>query len=167
VRSTTANADAPFPGGKIMEQPETHLSRRNVLFVAGGAALAAGAVFAAPVRELIVSASQSLINGAPPRTMVNLATASYEQWLAQVNTSFAVSGGNPLKLLGVEPLNSTGQRPGGLRARAFALAFNVSGGGTMAGDLIYTINHPQYGALRIFLTSADPGTPTRMLAVFN
>lgn len=151
-----------------MEQAESHPSRRNVLFVLGGAALAAGAVIAAPVRDLIAGATQSLVNGAAaPRGTVNLASASYEQWLAQVNTNFAVAGGSPLKLLGVEALNSTGQRPAGLRARAFALTFNVSGGGTMAGDLIYTISHPQYGALRIFLTAADPRTPTRMLAVFN
>lgn len=151
-----------------MEQTESHPSRRNVLFVLGGAALAAGAVIAAPVRDLIAGASQSLINGAaPPRATVNLASASYEQWLAQVNANFAVAGGNPLKLLGVEPLNSVGQRPAGLRARAFALTFNVTGSGTMASDLIYTISHAQHGALRIFLTAADPRTPNRMLAVFN
>ena len=37
----------------------------------------------------------------------------------------------------------------------------------MAGDLIYTISHPEYGPFRIFLSASGPATPGAMLAVFN
>jgi len=37
----------------------------------------------------------------------------------------------------------------------------------MAGDLIYTVSHPEYGAFPIFLSATDSRTPGRMLAVFN
>jgi hypothetical protein len=37
----------------------------------------------------------------------------------------------------------------------------------MAGDLIYTVSHPQYGPFQLFLSVADARTPNRMLAVFN
>ena len=37
----------------------------------------------------------------------------------------------------------------------------------MAGDLIYTARHPQYGEIPIFLAAADPATLGPMHAVFN
>jgi hypothetical protein len=152
----------------MMEQTGSHLSRRNVLVVLGGGALAVGAVLAAPYRDALIGRSRSLVRTVPLlRRLLTLANAGYQEWLEQVGSTFTVAGGNPVQLLGVEPLNSGGRRPSGLRDRAFLLNFGVLNRGTMAGDLIYTIGHADYGTLRIFLSASGPGTPNRMLAVFN
>lgn len=150
-----------------MEKPSFRLSRRSTLVALGGAAVTAGAVLAAS-RTTLLSQSGGGSTGSTSgsRTTVNLATAEYETWLAQVNTKFT-GGGYTLKLVGVAPLNSAGVRPDPLRDRAFALNFDLAAGQTMAGDLIYTISHPQYGPLQIFLSGTGPQTPSRMLAVFN
>jgi hypothetical protein len=74
-----------------------------------------------------------------------------------------------MRLAGVRPMASEGPRPMSVARRsAFVAMFDVLGGQTVAGDLIYTASHPQYGPLQIFLSaSADPRTPGRVLAVFN
>lgn len=149
-----------------MQLTDLHLSRRRMVVALGGAAVTVGALFAAPLRSLIEASGREPANTVPLRRTINLATAGYADWLAQVGTTFA-GGGYNLKLTGVAPLLSTGVRPAGLRDRAFALNFDVAGGRTMAGDLIYTINHPQYGPLQVFLAVTGPQTPARMLAVFN
>ena len=66
------------------------------------------------------------------------------------------------------PLASGGARPWNLgRDRAHLAVFDVIGGMTMAGDLIYSARHPQYGEIPIFLTVPDAARPGRMHAVFN
>lgn len=152
-----------------MEKPGFRLSRRNALVIVGGAAVAMGAVLAAPYKALITRRGRELARAQPfLRRLLSLADAGYDEWLDQVGSVFAVGGGTGMSLFGVEPLNSSGARPLNLRDRAFLLHFNVLNGGTMAGDLIYTVSHPQYGPLRIFLSaSTDRRTPGRMLAVFN
>jgi uncharacterized protein DUF6916 len=150
-----------------MQLTDLHLSRRRMVVALGGAAVGVGALLAAPLRSLITTKARELANAVPLlRRTVNLATAGYDDWLAQVGSTFA-GGVYSLRLAGVAPLNSAGARPAGLRARAFALNFDLAGGRTMAGDLIYTISHPQYGPLQIFLSATGPQTPARMLAVFN
>jgi hypothetical protein len=149
-----------------MEKPSFRLSRRTTLVALGGAAVTAGAVLAASRTTLLSQSGGDSTSTSASRTTVNLATAGYDTWLAQVNTKFT-GGGYTLKLVGVAPLLSTGERPAGLRDRAFALNFDVAAGLTMAGDLIYTINHPQYGPLQVFLSTAGPQMPYRMIAVFN
>jgi len=150
-----------------MKLTDLNLTRRHTLVALGGAAVTAGAVLAASRTTLLSQGSGgSSTSTSAARTTVNLATANYDTWLAQVGTKF--SGGiYSLKLSGVAPLLSTGVRPAGLRDRAFALNFDVAGGQTMAGELIYTISHPQYGPLQIFLSAAGPTMPARMIAVFN
>jgi hypothetical protein len=152
-----------------MEKTDKALSRRKLL-VAGGAAAVAGSVLIASSKSAISRRSRSLIRAQPfLRRLLSLADAGYDEWAAQVGSLFAVGGGNPIQLVGVRALNSGGERPPGLgRDRAFVAMFNVLGGGTMAGDLIYTASHPEYGPLQIFLgASSDPATPGRMLAVYN
>lgn len=150
-----------------MELTDIHLSRRNMV-VLGGAAVAVGAVLAAPFRAAIVESGRELVSAVPLlRRPPNLATAGYEEWLAQVGTTFGAGGGYSLRLAGVAPLLSSGARPAGLRDRAFALNFDVAAGRTMAGDLIYTISHPTYGPLQIFLSATGPTSRSRMIAVFN
>jgi hypothetical protein len=149
-----------------MEKQGFRLSRRNMIFIVGGAVTAVGALLAAPYKALIDSQVGGLLGTAAAKRTINLATAGYNDWLAQVGTTFT-GGGYSLKLAGIAPLLSTGVRPAGLRDRAFAANFDVAAGRTMAGDLIYTINHPQYGPLQVFLSATGSQTPARMIAVFN
>ncbi|HMG45879.1 MAG TPA: hypothetical protein VK614_00260 [Allosphingosinicella sp.] len=150
-----------------MKLAESYLSRRRMLVVLGGGALVVGAVIAAPYKALIARRGRELAVRMPfVRRMLTLANAGYAEWMETVGSTFS-GGGYAMLLIGVEALNSDGQRPLGLRDRAFALHFNVLNGGTMAGNLIYTVSHPEYGPLQMFLSPHDPATPSRMLAVFN
>jgi uncharacterized protein DUF6916 len=101
--------------------------------------------------------------------MLSLADGSYEEWMAQVGAAFSVGGGTVLRLAGVQAFAAAGARPMGLaRSRAFVALFDPVGGATMAPDLIYTVNHREYGPLQIFLSaSTNTRTPARMIAVFN
>lgn len=145
------------------------LTRRKALVVAGGAAVAAGAVLASPLRPTVERTVREATVSQPwLRGVVSLADGSYEEWLAQVGSVFALGGGLSMRLAGISALNSGGDRPGALRQRAFAAMFDPVGAATLPGDLIYTANHPQYGPLAIFLSAAPSrGAPARMLAVFN
>jgi hypothetical protein len=150
-----------------MKLAELDLSRRRMLVVLGGGALVVGAVIAAPYKALIARRGRELAVRMPfMRRMLSLANAGYTEWMETVGSTFS-GGGYAMRLIGIEALNSGGQRPIGLRDRAFALHFDVLNGQTMAGNLIYTVSHPEYGPLQMFLSPHDPATPSRMLAVFN
>jgi len=153
-----------------MDKVESKLSRRNLLVVMGGAVAVAGAFAAAPVRNVVARTARDLASGVPGlRGLVSLANGSFEEWQAQVGSHFALGGGSAIQLSGVRALASSGSRPIGVsRQRAFVAFFEPLGGGSLAPDLIYTANHPQYGPLQIFLSAAPgPRAPARMLAVFN
>ena len=153
-----------------MEKTGNKLSRRNMLLIAGGAVAGAGALIAAPFRQQIVRRGRELVTSTSfGRRFVSLANADYDEWAAQVGSTFTLGGGTALKLVGVRAFPSSGNRPAGLaRSRAFVAVFDPLGGRTLAGDLIYTANHAEYGPLPLFLSGAgDPRTPARMLAVFN
>lgn len=149
-----------------MERAASTISRRNV--VAGLAGLAVTAVAATTLFQPSAGdgARRLLAGNRFTRRFLSLASAEQAEWAAQVGSDFTVEGGYRMRLVGVRPLASSGARPAGLsRSRAFAAVFEVAGGLTMPGDLIYTASHAQYGSLPIFLSqSGDPG---RMLAVFN
>ena len=151
-----------------MEKNRGSVSRRNMLIVAGGALAAVGALIAAPYRA-IFGRRPSQISAVRPSALrtQSLASAGYSEWTEQVGATFAVAGAQGLSLAGVRPLDSAGRRPTGVRDRAFVAVFDVLGGGTMAGDLIYTVSHPEFGPFRLFLSVADARTPSRMLAIFN
>lgn len=97
-----------------------------------------------------------------------LADGAMNDWAGIVGTVFDAGGGHSLKLVGVEPLPSSGVRPADVsRERAFIAVFD-SIGGEMAGDLIYSIAASNYGPLDVFLAAAaSPELPRRMHAVFN
>jgi len=103
VTSTTANADAPPRGNIHMKLTDLHLSRRRMVVMLGGAAVAVGAVLAAPIRSLVEAGANQLANAVSGKRTINLATAGYNDWLAQVGTTFGTSGYN-LKLIGIAPL---------------------------------------------------------------
>jgi hypothetical protein len=149
-----------------MEQRALKPSRRNLLVGLGGAAIAA--MVALPLVRSTGSDRARRILAANPltRRFVSLVHAEQDEWTAQVGATFAAVGGYRLRLAGVEPLPSAGDRPAEVtRQSAFLAVFDVLDGKSMAGDLIYAVSHPEYGAMPLFLSaSARPG---RMVALFN
>jgi hypothetical protein len=154
-----------------MEQTRSFLSRRKLLIAVGGVATLAVAFMASPFRSTIGATARNLVRQQPTlrRMMLSLGDAGYGEWTDQVGSTFLVGGGTNLKLVAVSALASGGARPANLgRDSAFIAKFDVQNGGTMAGDLIYTALHPQYGAFQLFLSgSSDPSLPHRMTAIFN
>ena len=149
-----------------MERAASLLSRRRVVI-----GLAGGVVAAMVATPLLRPSAEPrvrrlLASNALTRRFLSLAHAEQGEWTAQVGSHFSVDGGYRLRLAGVRPLQSSGARPDHVsRDRAFVAVFDVLGGMTMAGDLIYSVAHPQYGRLPLYLTTSD--NPRRMLAVFN
>ncbi|MDQ4088275.1 MAG: hypothetical protein M3177_09760, partial [Pseudomonadota bacterium] len=146
-----------------MERTSSTLSRRNIL--AGLAGVAVTAVVATTAFRPSVGerARRVLASNGLTRRFLSLADAEQGEWQAQVGSVFSVEGGYRMRLAGVRPLQSVGARPPeATRDRAFVAVFEVADGMTMAGDLIYTATHPQYGRLPLFLSAS--GDPRRMLA---
>ena len=134
-----------------------------------GAALMA---FLAPTLSPGVSrqARSLAVRSGVGRRFFSLDYAIMAEWTEMVGSTFQVTGGYALKLVGVSPLLSGGARPWNLgRDRAFLAVFDVLGGLTMAGDLIYSARHPRYGELQVFLSAAGEAATLgrRMHAVFN
>lgn len=149
-----------------MERATTALSRRNILIGVAGVAVAA--VIATPsLRPGVADRTRRLLaSNSFTRRFISLANAEQGEWQAQVGSDFTAEGGYTLRLAGVRALPSEGERPANVtRERAFVAVFDVRNGMTMAGDLIYTVTHPQYGRMPLFLSTSD--SPRRMLAVFN
>ncbi|MGZ8337368.1 MAG: DUF6916 family protein [Allosphingosinicella sp.] len=149
-----------------MERATSHLSRRNLLIGAAGAAIVT--VVALPTwRPLSGERTRRLLAGNPlTRRFVSLGNAGMREWEAQIGAAFTASGGYRLRLAGVRPLTSRGARPPSVRRRrAFLAVFDIADGRTMASDLIYTLAHADYGPMPLFLTASD--SPARMHAVFN
>ena len=150
---------------------ESFLARRTLLVGVGGALTAGAAIVVSPIRAVIAMTARDMVRSQPSlrRMLLSLADAGYDEWLDQVGSIFSVGGGTSLKLVAVTAFNTLGARPMRLgRSSAFTAKFDVQNGGTMASDLIYTANHPQYGPFQIFLSaSTDPRLPNRMTALFN
>jgi hypothetical protein len=149
-----------------MERAASTLSRRNILI--GLASAAVCALIATPALRPSVGGRTRRLLAANPftRRFLSLANAEQDEWSAQVGSDFAVEGGYTLRLAGVRPVPSEGPRPPeATRRRGFIAVFDVRGGMTLASDLIYTVSHPQYGPLQIFLSAT--GDPRRMFAYFN
>jgi len=149
-----------------MAQVRSHLSRRNMLIgLAGGAAATAGTVATNGFSE---SASFANLlrpagighNGAP------LPYGEYGDWKSQVGSSFKTHSGHVLKLADVQAFREQGTRPAELRDRAFVARFDITEGGALVDDL-YGVAHAEGGVFDMFLSSAGPDMPLRMLAVFN
>lgn len=150
--------------------PAGRLNRRNLMIAGGGAVAAAGVFAVTPLSNPLISEARDVLAGQSwARGFLSLASATQAEWTSIVGSSFALGGGQSMTLVGVRALPSPGSRPYDVARRSGFLAlFEPAPGQTMAGDLIYTANHPHYGALQLFLSSAPAsGAPARMLAVFN
>ena len=149
-----------------MEQARPTLSRRNILITIGAALAGTIALAGTAFRPAVTRQARKVLAATPlTRGMLSLSQAEIEEWSTQIGATFAVGGGFELRLAGIQPLQSEGVRPASLRDRAVAAVFDVTRGSSMPGDLIYTLNHRQYGPLQLFLSST--GNPRRMLAIFN
>jgi hypothetical protein len=148
-----------------MDQAARLISRRNILIGVTGAAVAgivATSRLAQPVEQ---GARRLLASNRFTRRFLSLADAEQAEWSAQAGSVFTVEGGYRLRLAGTRPLQSGGARPPGTRERAFLAVFDVLDGATLPADLIYSVRHPQYGRLPLFLSASD--SAARMFAVFN
>jgi hypothetical protein len=151
------------------EKPKVRLSRRNVMIAGGGAAVAGlGVVALTPLGNPVKAKAREALAGTNwGRSMLSLADGTMAEWQEQVGATFAVGGGTAMRLAGVRAMNSGGERPMSVTRRsAFVAFFDVLGGQTLPGELIYTASHSQYGPMQLYLSEAS-GAPGRMLAVFN
>ena len=148
-----------------MDRAAASPTRRNILMGAAGAAVCA--IVAAPLLRPVAGEHGRRLLASNPltRRFLPLAWAEQAEWEAQVGTVFTAAGGQSLRLAGVEPLQSSGERPAGLRRRAFLAVFDVAGGLAPAGHALHTLTHPRHGALELFLSPS--GTQARIFAVFN
>ena len=149
---------------------ETKLSRRKMMLVTGGAVAGASAMMAAPFRGPIRRVARNAIGNLRPvsSASVNLAAANYDIWFGITGSSFSLGGGSTIELIGVRALQTSGDRPLGVRNQGFAAFFEPLSTQPIAPDRIYTATHSLYGSLQIFLGgTSDPRTPGRMVAVFG
>jgi hypothetical protein len=151
-------------------KPVSGLSRRNLMIAGGGTVAAIGAFAASPLSNPLTSEVRAALAGQSwARGLLSLANATYEEWQSLVGSTFSLGGGATMRLVGVQALLSDGARPYDVaRRRAFLGVFEPGAGQSMAGDLIYTASHPQYGPVQLFMSNAPaPRAPARMHAVFN
>jgi hypothetical protein len=162
----------PIDGGiGRMKSTTKAVSRRQMLAAAAVGAVAVGAA-AAPMLSLSwLRRDDRRFNSWWSRQSLALERSGIEEWTRQVGTGFllvAEAGPLPAKLVSVKAFPSSGRRPRDVtRNRAFAAVFDVDG--TLpAGNRIYSLRHPQFGAMDVFFSAPGGiGTATRIEAVFN
>ena len=149
-----------------MERAAPSPSRRNVLLGLAGVAAAGLVATARWIPSAEERTRRILASNPVTRRFLSLANAEQGEWAQQVGSEFRVEGGYRLKLAGIESSRSIGERPQQVtRRRGFIAVFDVLDGASMAGDLIYSASHSQYGSLPLFLSAS--GSPSRMFAIFN
>ena len=153
----------------MTKQASTVFSRRRMLAALGigGAAAAAVAAPPLPLSWTRKPAGAGWWNGFGG----SLERGAMDEWRSQIGASFAVeteAGTASLKLVKVQPLNSTGRRPSSLgRDRAFAAVFEAEGGAP-AGDRTYALAHESHGTVDVFMSAPyAAGSKARLEAVFN
>jgi hypothetical protein len=150
---------------KMTHRSFAFLSRRTLL---GG--LAAAGTLAA-----IVMANNGTVGGSGTladaifggRTESRLARAEANEWLAAVGTNFRVAGSLSMRLVGVEPMESAGARPPGLRRRAFKAVFELPAFAALPGNLVYTLSSSAHGALDLYLSEGSGRFTNRLYAILN
>jgi hypothetical protein len=147
----------------MTDQASSLISRRNLIACAAAGAVATG-VRAAPLGTVL----RNLPRNGPAFTplLISLTAASYGDWALMVGTSFTLMAENgrnlALKLTQVKTEMLSGKRPASLRGQPFSVRF--TGPVLPAGNKIYTIIHPNYGALNLFF---DAATSAGITAQFN
>jgi hypothetical protein len=134
----------------------------------GFAAAGVLAVAAFAAKTNIVSRSTSLaraILGGRVRSIA-LPTAEMEDWMAAVGAEFDIAY-TRMRLAGVRALDGSGERPAGLRSRAFVAIFTLPEGESLPGELVYRIANRSYGAFDIYLSQPADNRLNQMMAVFN
>ena len=150
-----------------MAESKSLVSRRNVMLGLVGTAAVAGTV--GTVTTTDSSSADAFARLLEPvglgKRGVSLASATVDDWRAQVGSYFTAHTGHVLKLADVQ-LFPESDRPKGMREDAFVARFDVAKGGEMPGSVIYRMSHPEGGTFDMFATS-NPLKQLRMLAVFG
>lgn len=148
----------------------SRLSRRNLLAGLGVGFAAVGAL-AAPALQLSWTRKPGAKGNWWDRQFTSLARAGMDEWSRQVGSEFRFSGGDGTvvgRLAEVRPLRSPGQRPAGLRDRAFALVFESAGQTLPAGDRMHDVSHPSSRDMKIYFSACgDTCGGHRLQAIFN
>jgi hypothetical protein len=140
----------------------SRLSRRTLLAGLGIGAAAAGA-YASPALQLDWTRKPGPKASWWDRQFTSLSRAGIDEWSRQIGTEFALGGGAVVRLAEVGALGPAGQRPAGVRDRAFVLAFEPVAGALPAGDRILDVVHAEAGTMKIYFSSCDGN---RLQAVF-
>ncbi len=144
------------------------LSRRAMVgsLAAVGTLAAVGMV---AQKGAVADSSNSLARSLPGRAQgpASLATAEMEGWQAAVGANFSLAGSSSVRLVGVQPLASSGVRPRGLRRAAFVAVFELPAFAQLPGDLIYTLSDSAHGRLDLFMVEGVGRFANRLLAVLN
>jgi hypothetical protein len=136
------------------------LSRRQVI-----AGLSSAVAVSACSGSISLSPSGLSVVQSSSRAALNTQTSAgvskeVAAWQGLVGSMFN-AGSHTLKLTGVEVQPTLGTRPANLRLQSFVTTFEVIQGGTLQGDLIYTIAND----FDIFLTGSATG-PSQVSALF-
>jgi len=143
-------------GVSMMDIPNL-FSRRNLLAGIGGAAATVALAEAASAQSKGKTAA------------VALATATYEQWSAQIGSNFTAHTGQVLRLSAVTAYAAYARaapRPAGVRNPGFVATLDIVRGAALPSGL-YLVAHPTGGTFEVYLTKGGPNMPLRMLADFN
>jgi hypothetical protein len=148
----------------MTDQASSLISRRNLIAGAAVAGALATGARAVPLRAVLRSLPKNGPVSVP--MLVSLTAQSSGNWALMVGTSFTLvteDGRNlALTLTQVTALPVSGTRPGSLRGQPFSVRF--TGPVLPAGNKVYTIIHPNYGALTLFF---DAATSAGITAQFN
>jgi hypothetical protein len=142
------------------------LTRRNVMTATvGGSACAVAlaspslsgrlAEFAESFEEAFTSPYGSVSNG------------DHNSWMEQQGETFTTAAGHQLQVLSVILFVPFGRPiPGVSRTRAFAVDFQLVGGGGLPVETIQSVTDPRQTAMDLYLTGVGD-QPGRVRAIFN
>lgn len=142
------------------------LTRRGVVTAAVGGGAVAAAVAAPNVTQSLAEFAQSF-DEAFESPYGNLEHGDHNSWAAQRGKTFTTASGHQLEVLSVLLFVPFGKRiPGVSRTRAFAVDFQLTGGGGLEVDTIQTVQDPKNNPMDLYL-SAVGEKPGRVRAMFN
>jgi hypothetical protein len=156
----------------MIEHTATNHTRRNLLLALGAGSVGAAA-FGAPALQLSLAATHTGTDlNWWDRMFFSLQNGSVAEWSSVIGQVFSVEGEKgktQLLLSEVKLLPSKGTRPAECgRNQAFSLLFLAAPNTAPSGDRTYSVTHPAYPALDVYLSAATVlPRGVRLLAVFN